>query len=162
MGQGLNTKVAQIVADALSVDIDRIKITRTATDKVPNTSATAASSGSDLNGMAALDAANQLKGRLIALICEKWGVGQEAIRFLPNRVQIGEELLSFDELIKQAYLARVHLSAAGFYKTPKIHWDRDKGKGRPFFYFAYGARGFGSHRQPVDGRICDREDRYLA
>nr|WP_321461848.1 xanthine dehydrogenase molybdopterin binding subunit [uncultured Cohaesibacter sp.] len=139
MGQGLNTKVAQIVADALSVDIDRIKITRTATDKVPNTSATAASSGSDLNGMAALDAANQLKGRLIAFICEKWGVRQESIRFLPNRVQIGEELLSFDELIKQAYLARVHLSAAGFYKTPKIHWDRDKGKGRPFFYFAYGA-----------------------
>ena len=84
MGQGLNTKVAQVVADAFQVDISRIKITRTATDKVPNTSATAASSGSDLNGMAALDAANQLKGRLITFICEKWGVGQEAIRFLPK------------------------------------------------------------------------------
>ncbi len=139
MGQGLYTKVAQVVADAFQVDIERIKIMRTATDKVPNTSATAASSGSDLNGMAALDAANQLKGRLVAFACEKWGVQEEAITFLPNRVMIGDVSLSFDELIKQAYLARVHLSAAGFYKTPKIHWNRDKGQGRPFFYYAYGA-----------------------
>ena len=139
MGQGLNTKVAQVVADALQVDIERIKITRTTTDKVPNTSATAASSGSDLNGMAALDAANQLKARLMAFMCEKWGVAEDAIAFLPNRVQIGDKSLSFNELIKQAYLARVHLSATGFYKTPKIHWDREKGQGRPFFYYAYGA-----------------------
>ena len=139
MGQGLNTKVAQVVADAFQVDVGRIKITRTTTDKVPNTSATAASSGSDLNGMAALDAANQIKGRLVAFLCEKWDVPEDEIAFLPNRVKIGEKHVSFNEVIKQAYLARVHLSASGFYKTPKIHWDREKGQGRPFFYFAYGA-----------------------
>ena len=139
MGQGLNTKVAQVVADAFQVDVGRIKITRTTTDKVPNTSATAASSGSDLNGMAALDAANQIKGRLVAFLCERWDVPEGEIAFLPNRVKIGEKHVSFNEVIKQAYLARVHLSAAGFYKTPKIHWDREKGQGRPFFYFAYGA-----------------------
>ena len=139
MGQGLNVKVAQVVADALQVDLDRIKITSTRTDKVPNTSATAASSGSDLNGMAALDAAGQIKSRLIAFACEKWNVEEEAVAFLPNRVKVGDEVLTFAQFIKQAYMARVHLSAAGFYKTPKIHWDREKGQGRPFYYFAYGA-----------------------
>ena len=139
MGQGLNVKVAQVVADAFQVDLERIKITRTATDKVPNTSATAASSGTDLNGMAALDAAEQIKARLVAFAAEKWSVSETDIQFLPNRVRIGDEELSFDALIKEAYLARVQLSAAGFYKTPKIHWDREKGEGRPFLYFAYGA-----------------------
>ncbi|WP_114009309.1 xanthine dehydrogenase molybdopterin binding subunit [Cohaesibacter intestini] len=139
MGQGLNVKVAQVVADAFQVDLERIKITRTATDKVPNTSATAASSGTDLNGMAALDAAEQIKARLIAFAAEKWSVSEKDIQFLPNRVRIGDEELAFDALIKEAYLARVQLSAAGFYKTPKIHWDREKGEGRPFLYFAYGA-----------------------
>ena len=139
MGQGLNTKVAQVVAEAFQVDLDRIKITKTTTDKVPNTSATAASSGTDLNGMAALDAAQQIKARLVSFAAEKWGVEEEAVQFLPNRVKIGDEIVSFDALIKAAYMARVHLSAAGFYKTPKIHWDREKGQGRPFYYFAYGA-----------------------
>ena len=139
MGQGLHTKVAQVVADAFQVDINRIKITRTATDKVPNTSATAASSGSDLNGMAALDAAEQIKARLVAFAVEQWGVEETDVAFLPNRVKIGKEEVAFDTFIKQAYMARVHLSAAGFYKTPKIHWDRDKGQGRPFYYFSYGA-----------------------
>ncbi|TLP48578.1 xanthine dehydrogenase molybdopterin binding subunit [Cohaesibacter sp. CAU 1516] len=139
MGQGLNVKVAQVVADAFQVDLERIKITRTATDKVPNTSATAASSGTDLNGMAALDAAEQIKARLITFAAEKWSVSEKDIQFLPNRVRIGDEELAFDALIKEAYLARVQLSAAGFYKTPKIHWDREKGEGRPFLYFAYGA-----------------------
>ncbi len=139
MGQGLNVKVAQVVADAFQVDLERIKITRTATDKVPNTSATAASSGTDLNGMAALDAAEQIKARLVAFAAEKWSVSETDIQFLPNRVRIGDEELAFDALIKEAYLARVQLSAAGFYKTPKIHWDREKGQGRPFLYFAYGA-----------------------
>ena len=139
MGQGLNTKVAQVVAEAFQVDFERIKITRTTTEKVPNTSATAASSGSDLNGMAALDAVQQIKVRLVAFACEKWGVDEAEVEFLPNAVRIGETVLSFDAFIRQAYMARVQLSAAGFYKTPKIHWDRDKGAGRPFYYFSYGA-----------------------
>ena len=139
MGQGLNTKVAQVVADAFQVDFERIKITRTTTEKVPNTSATAASSGSDLNGMAALNAAEQLKDRLVAFAAERWNADPENVRFRNNMVEIGSELVSFNDLVRQAYMARVHLSAAGFYKTPKIHWDRTAGKGRPFYYFAYGA-----------------------
>ncbi|EAV41101.1 putative xanthine dehydrogenase protein [Stappia aggregata IAM 12614] len=139
MGQGLNTKVAQVVADAFQVDFERIKITKTTTEKVPNTSATAASSGSDLNGMAALNAAEQLKERLVAFAAERWNSEPETIRFHNNMVEIGSELVSFNDLVRQAYMARVHLSAAGFYKTPKIHWDRAAGKGRPFYYFAYGA-----------------------
>ena len=139
MGQGLNTKVAQVVADAFQVDFERIKITKTTTEKVPNTSATAASSGSDLNGMAALNAVEQIKARLVEFAAGKWGVAPEAVRFLANQVHVGDEVLPFDKFIKAAYMARVQLSAAGFYKTPKIHWDRDKGQGRPFYYFAYGA-----------------------
>ncbi|NKI59575.1 xanthine dehydrogenase molybdopterin binding subunit [Labrenzia sp. PO1] len=139
MGQGLNTKVAQVVADAFQVDFERIKITKTTTEKVPNTSATAASSGSDLNGMAALNAAEQLKERLVAFAAERWNTEPETIRFHNNMVEIGSELVSFNDLVRRAYMARVHLSAAGFYKTPKIHWDRAAGKGRPFYYFAYGA-----------------------
>jgi len=139
MGQGLNTKVAQVVAEAFQVDFERIKITKTTTEKVPNTSATAASSGTDLNGMAALNAVEQIKARLVDFACDRWAVPPEAVRFEANRVLIGDEVLSFDAFIKQAYLARVQLSAAGFYKTPKIHWDRDKGQGRPFYYYAYGA-----------------------
>ncbi|MBW4983650.1 xanthine dehydrogenase molybdopterin binding subunit [Mameliella sp. CS4] len=139
MGQGLNTKVAQVVANAFQVDFERIKITKTTTEKVPNTSATAASSGSDLNGMAALNAVEQIKARLVEFAAGKWGVAPEAVRFLANQVHIGDEVLPFDTFIKAAYMARVQLSAAGFYKTPKIHWDRDKGQGRPFYYFAYGA-----------------------
>ncbi len=139
MGQGLNTKVAQVVADAFQVDFERIKITRTTTEKVPNTSATAASSGSDLNGMAALDAADQIKARLVEFAAGHWGVRPEEVRFVPGHVQVGTQLLPWEQVIKAAYMARVHLSAAGFYKTPDIHWDRAAGKGRPFYYFAYGA-----------------------
>ncbi len=139
MGQGLNTKVAQVVAEAFQVDFERIKITRTTTEKVPNTSATAASSGTDLNGMAALNAVEQIKARLVEFAAGKWKVSPDAVVFEPNQVRIGNEVLSFDAFIKQAYMARVQLSAAGFYKTPKIHWDRAAGKGRPFFYYAYGA-----------------------
>ncbi|MCK0140701.1 xanthine dehydrogenase molybdopterin binding subunit [Aliiroseovarius sp. F47248L] len=139
MGQGLNTKVAQVVAEAFQVDFERIKITKTTTEKVPNTSATAASSGTDLNGMAALNAVEQIKARLVEFAASKWDVAPDAVVFEPNQVRIGDEVLSFDAFIKQAYLARVQLSAAGFYKTPKIHWDRAAGKGRPFYYYAYGA-----------------------
>ncbi|MGS4946396.1 xanthine dehydrogenase molybdopterin binding subunit [Meridianimarinicoccus sp. RP-17] len=139
MGQGLNTKVAQVVAEAFQVDFERIKITKTTTEKVPNTSATAASSGTDLNGMAALDAVEQIKSRLIAFAADHWGVAPERVRFAANRVHVGDEALTFDAFIKKAYLARVQLSAAGFYKTPKIHWERARGQGRPFYYYAYGA-----------------------
>ncbi|MGE0500508.1 MAG: xanthine dehydrogenase molybdopterin binding subunit [Rhizobiaceae bacterium] len=139
MGQGLYVKVAQVVAEALQIDIGQVKITATTTAKVPNTSATAASSGSDLNGMAALNAANQIKERLIDFAADKYSVPVDQVVFLPNRVRIGNQEIAFADLIRQAYFARVQLSAAGFYKTPKIHWDRDKGQGRPFYYFAYGA-----------------------
>ena len=139
MGQGLNTKVSQVVADVFQIDLDRVKITATTTAKVPNTSATAASSGSDLNGMAAQNAAEQIRNRLIDFAAEKYSVDREQVVFEPNRVLIGNRRIAFDDLIKEAYLGRVHLSAAGFYKTPEIHWDRAAGKGRPFYYFAYGA-----------------------
>lgn len=139
MGQGLYTKVAQIVADEFQVDLDRIKVTATTTAKVPNTSATAASSGSDLNGMAAANAARQIKGRLVQFAVDQYKVTQEQVVFEPNIVRVGDLFIPFPEFIKAAYGARVQLSAAGFYKTPKIHWNRAEGKGRPFFYFAYGA-----------------------
>ncbi|WP_298917038.1 xanthine dehydrogenase molybdopterin binding subunit [uncultured Roseobacter sp.] len=139
MGQGLNTKVAQIAAEAFGVDFARVKITKTTTEKVPNTSATAASSGSDLNGMAALDGCEQIKARLVEFAAEKWQAKPDTIRFANNHVHIGAESVPFSDFIKQAYMARIQLSAAGFYKTPKIHWDRASGKGRPFYYYAYGA-----------------------
>ncbi|WP_183754753.1 xanthine dehydrogenase molybdopterin binding subunit [Rhizobium sp. BK181] len=139
MGQGLYTKVAQVLADSFQVDIERVKITATTTGKVPNTSATAASSGSDLNGMAAYDAARQIKERLVAFAAEKWAVPPKDVVFLPNRVRVGDKEFAFPDLIKQAYFARVQLSAAGFYKTPKIHWDRAAGRGTPFYYYSYGA-----------------------
>lgn len=139
MGQGLNTKIAQVVASELQIDFGRIKITKTSTEKVPNTSATAASSGADLNGMAAKDACDQLKARLTAFAADHWDVDAKAVQFIPNAVRVGDQIIAFDDFIKQAYMARVQLSAAGFYKTPKIHWDRASGKGHPFYYYAYGA-----------------------
>lgn len=139
MGQGLYTKVAQVIADCFQVDVEKVKITATTTGKVPNTSATAASSGTDLNGMAAFDAARQIKERLIAWAAERYGVPASEIEFLPNRVRIGAEEMPFPEFVRHAYFGRVQLSAAGFYKTPKIHWDRAAGRGTPFYYYAYGA-----------------------
>jgi xanthine dehydrogenase large subunit len=139
MGQGLNVKVAQVVAEEFQVDIGRIKVTATTTAKVPNTSPTAASSGSDLNGMAARNAAAAIKARLTRFLAERHQAESGEVRFLPNRIRVRQHELSFDEAIGEAYRARVHLSAAGFYATPKIQWDRPSGKGRPFFYFAYGA-----------------------
>lgn len=139
MGQGLYVKVAQVVADAFNVDIERVKITATTTEKVPNTSATAASSGSDLNGMAAYDAARQIKERLIDFAMRQFEVAREEVEFLPNQVRVGKDIVPFDTLVRAAYYDRVQLSAAGFYKTPDIHWDREAGRGRPFYYYAYGA-----------------------
>ncbi len=139
MGQGLYIKVAQVVAEEFQVDVDQVRITATTTGKVPNTSATAASSGSDLNGKAAQAAARTIKARLVEFAAGHWGVPEAQIEFLPGRVRVGNQEILFRELIWQAYLGRVSLSATGFYKTPKIHWDRASGRGHPFFYFAYGA-----------------------
>ncbi|MBI3442078.1 MAG: xanthine dehydrogenase molybdopterin binding subunit [Proteobacteria bacterium] len=122
MGQGLHIKVAHAVADEFGIGIDRVKITATSTGKVPNTSATAASSGSDLNGKAAQAAARTVKDRLTAFAAS-----------------IGKENLPFKELVQLAYANRISLSSTGFYKTPKIDWDRQAARGRPFFYFSYGA-----------------------
>ncbi|HEY9536732.1 MAG TPA: xanthine dehydrogenase molybdopterin binding subunit, partial [Kiloniellaceae bacterium] len=139
MGQGLYTKVAQVVAQAFQVDIDRVRITATSTGKVPNTSATAASSGSDINGMAALAACNTIQGRLVDFAAEHWGVPESQVEFLPGFVRVGNQKVVFADFIEAAYMARVSLSSTGFYKTPKIHWDRKAGKGRPFYYYSYGA-----------------------
>ncbi|MCC9620909.1 xanthine dehydrogenase molybdopterin binding subunit [Thalassospira sp. MA62] len=139
MGQGLFIKVAQVVAEEFQIDLDQIKITATNTGKVPNTSATAASSGADMNGMAARDAAMTIKNRLIEFAAEKYGVAQTSVRFAPGKVMIGDQAeITFSDLIKQAYMARVSLSATGYYATPKIHYDRETASGRPFYYFAYG------------------------
>ena len=139
MGQGLYTKVAQVVAEEFQVGIDRIKCTAADTGKVPNTSATAASSGSDLNGMAARAAAAVIRQRLTEFASEKYAVPAAEISFTPAGVKIGEELVDFSELTDQAYLARVSLSSTGYYRTPKIGYDPNTLTGRPFFYFAYGA-----------------------
>jgi xanthine dehydrogenase large subunit len=139
MGQGLFTKVAQVVAEEFQADISRVKITATTTGKVPNTSATAASAGSDLNGMAAQHAARTIKRRLAEFLAERHQTTPETVEFLPGRIRVAETELSFESAIQQAYMARVPLSATGFYATPKISWDKAEGKGRPFFYFAYGA-----------------------
>lgn len=139
MGQGLHTKVAQVVAEEFQIDLDRVKITATTTGKVPNTSATAASSGTDLNGQAALLAARTIKERLGDFAAEHWSVPRDQVVFLPNRVRVGNQEIPFRALVWQAYMGRVSLSSTGFYKTPKIHWDRAAGRGRPFYYFAYGA-----------------------
>jgi xanthine dehydrogenase large subunit len=123
MGQGLMIKVAQVVADVFKVPIEAVKVSATRTDKVPNTSATAASSGSDLNGMAAKEAAETIKRRLDDFAATR-----------PESTS-----WSFAELCRNAHLARISLAATGYYATPKIHYDRAAHRGRPFLYFAYGA-----------------------
>ena len=139
MGQGLNVKVAQVVAEVFQVDIDRIQITATNTDKVPNTSPTAASSGADLNGKAAQNAAQTIKQRLIEFAARHYQVTEEDVEFKNGQVRIRDQYVSFDELIQQAYFGQVSLSSTGFYRTPKIYYDRSQARGRPFYYFAYGA-----------------------
>ena len=139
MGQGLNTKVAQIVAEVLQVDISRIQIPATNTDKVPNTSPTAASSGADLNGKAAQNAAETLKQRLVDFLVREYKVTPEDVEFRNSQVRVRDLFLSFEEVIQKAYFGQVSLSSTGFYRTPKIFYNRDKAAGRPFYYFAYGA-----------------------
>jgi xanthine dehydrogenase large subunit len=139
MGQGLFTKVAQIVAEEFKVDVDTVGVSATRTDKVPNTSPTAASSGTDLNGKAAQNAAKIIKQRLIAFAVEHFKVTEDAVVFARNQLHIGDKMLSFAEFIQLAYSNRVSLSSTGYYKTPKIYFDRSSAKGRPFFYYATGA-----------------------
>jgi len=139
MGQGLFTKVAQVVAEEFQIDIDKVKITGTTTAKVPNTSATAASSGSDLNGMAAQVAARTIKDRLIEYAAERYKVPKDQVVFAANRVRIGNDEKRFSDLVGEAYLARISLSSTGFYATPGISYDRESARGTPFYYFAYGA-----------------------
>ena len=139
MGQGLNTKVAQVVAHELGVGFERVRCTATDTHKVANTSATAASTGADLNGKAAQDAARQLRERLAAFIGAREGVPAEAVRFANDSVLAGDRCLAYDDVVRDAYFARVQLWSDGFYATPGLHWDREAMQGRPFFYFAYGA-----------------------
>jgi xanthine dehydrogenase large subunit len=139
MGQGLFQKVAQVVAEEFGIGMDRVRITATTTDKVPNTAPTAASSGSDLNGMAARIASRQIRDRMAEVAGELFGVPAAEVAFRDGRVFAGNESMGFADLAKACHVARVQLSAAGYYKTPKVVWDRARAQGRPFFYFAWGA-----------------------
>ena len=139
MGQGLYTKIGQIVAAELGLPLAHIEVTSTRTDKVPNTSPTAASSGTDLNGQAARNAALTIKQRLIDHIVESYQVESEDVVFSDGKVSWPSHSMSFAELTQQAYLARISMSATGYYRTPKIHYDRQQAKGNPFFYYSCGA-----------------------
>ncbi|WP_226015832.1 xanthine dehydrogenase molybdopterin binding subunit [Novosphingobium sp. FKTRR1] len=139
MGQGLYIKIAQVVADVFAVPVAMVRITATRTDKVPNTSATAASSGADLNGMAAQDAALKIRERMVAFLARTHGCAADDVAFTPDGVRVGGELLRFADACRKVWMGRVSLSATGFYATPDIHYDRATHKGHPFYYFAYGA-----------------------
>ncbi len=139
MGQGLFQKVAQVAASRFGIPLDLVKITATDTAKVPNTSATAASSGSDLNGMAVKAACDTIRDRMAEFLAERHQAEASDVIFSDGHVEVGEARYTFQEVAAMAYQGRISLSATGFYKTPKIEWDRIKGQGRPFFYFAYGA-----------------------
>ena len=139
MGQGLYIKVAQVVADELGVPVSAIRINAADTSKVPNASATAASSGSDMNGKAAQFAARKIRNRLTEFAARHFSVKESEIDFEAGRVSVGSQNLDFAELVQLAWFDRVSLSATGFYRTPKINYDRSTFSGRPFFYYAYGA-----------------------
>lgn len=139
MGQGLHTKVAQIVADELGVPLHRVLATASDTSKVPNASATAASAGTDLNGRAAQFAARNIRDNLAQFVCGLDGCGAGAIRFEQGQVHSPTVTRSFDEVVRLAYANRIQLWSDGFYRTPKIHYDKTTLTGRPFYYFAYGA-----------------------
>ena len=139
MGQGLYVKIAQVVSEVFQIDLETIKISATSTAKVPNTSATAASSGSDLNGMAALDAAMRIRDRMSGVAAAHFGVSDSEIRFADNRVYAGNRSMTFAELAHRTWQERVSLSASGFYRTPDLNWDSAVMRGNPFYYFTYGA-----------------------
>jgi xanthine dehydrogenase large subunit len=139
MGQGLFQKIAQVAAHRFGVDADQVKITATDTGKVPNTSATAASSGTDLNGMAVAQACDIIRDRIAACLAHLHQVPVDQIGFVDGQVHVGDTAIPFAEAVQTAYLNRTSLSATGFYRTPDLSWDRIKGAGTPFFYFAQGA-----------------------
>ncbi len=139
MGQGLFTKVAQVVASELGLPLSAIRVSTTDTSKVPNTSASAASASADLNGKAAQAAAQTIRERLTQFVSESFAVAESEVSFRDGQVLIGRKQLTFTEVVQQAYRARISLSATGFYRTPKIQYDKNTLQGRPFFYFAYGA-----------------------
>jgi xanthine dehydrogenase large subunit len=139
MGQGLYTKVAQVVAEVFGISLDKVRICATSTGKVPNTSPTAASSGSDLNGMAAKRAAEEIRDNIANLLARDWRVPKVKIVFRDGMVTGGSKSMSFAEACTRTHQARLPLSATGYYATPKITWDRAKAHGRPFLYFSYGA-----------------------
>ena len=139
MGQGLFRKVSQVAAASFGVDVANIAITATDTGKVPNTSATAASSGSDLNGMAVKAACDTIRARMAEFLAREHQTVPAKVHFEDGRVFVGGDEMSFAEAVSRCYMGRVSLSSTGFYATPKLSWDRKAGRGRPFFYFAYGA-----------------------
>ncbi|MYN08267.1 xanthine dehydrogenase molybdopterin binding subunit [Pseudoduganella aquatica] len=139
MGQGINTKVLQVVAHELGLDMEHVRITATDTSKVANTSATAASTGADLNGKAAQDAARQIRERLAAYAVKLYGGDTAEVLFFDNKIHVNGHTVPFPELVQKAYLARVQLWSDGFYATPHLHWDPKTMNGHPFSYYAYGA-----------------------
>jgi xanthine dehydrogenase large subunit len=139
MGQGLNTKVAMVVAHELGVSLARVRCTATDTEKVANTSATAASTGADLNGKAAQDAARQIRERLAACAARRHGGSAQDVRFADDKVHVNGRVIAFDTLVGEAYIDREQLWSDGFYATPGLSWNRETMTGHPFFYFAYGA-----------------------
>ncbi|BCO26392.1 xanthine dehydrogenase molybdenum-binding subunit XdhA [Rhodoferax lithotrophicus] len=139
MGQGLHTKVAQIVADELGVPLHRVRASASDTSKIPNASATAASAGTDLNGRAAQFAARHVRDNLAAFVCGLDGVGAGAVQFAGGQVITPKATRSFEVVVALAYANRIQLWSDGFYRTPKIHYDKTTLTGRPFYYFAYGA-----------------------
>ena len=139
MGQGLNTKVAMVVAHELGVSISRVRCTATDTEKVANTSATAASTGADLNGKAAQDAARKVRERLARCAARRHGGKAEDVRFERDKVHVNGRAIAFDTIVGEAYIDREQLWSDGFYATPGLSWDRETMTGNPFFYFAYGA-----------------------
>ena len=139
MGQGVNTKVCQVVAHELGIGLARVRATATDTSKVANTSATAASTGADLNGKAAQDAARTIRRRLAEFAAKTYGGEAAAVSFANGQIHVNHQVLPFEELVRKAYLARVQLWSDGFYATPGLHWDPKTMRGNPFSYFSYGA-----------------------
>ena len=139
MGQGLHTKVAQLVADELGVDLQRVLATASDTSKIPNASATAASAGTDLNGRAAQFAARHVRDNLAQFVGGLDGCGAGAVQFAAGQVRSPKASRSFESVVKMAYANRIQLWSDGFYRTPKIHYDKETLTGRPFYYFSYGA-----------------------
>ncbi|HME10513.1 MAG TPA: xanthine dehydrogenase molybdopterin binding subunit [Bryobacteraceae bacterium] len=139
MGQGVHTKIQQVAARSLGVKMEAVRIMQTRTDKVPNTSASAASASTDLNGAAVLDACRQIQARLVPVAARLLEANEESVRFEAGRVAAGEKSISFAQVVEAAYRQRVALFAQGFYRTPEIHFDPKTATGKPFHYFAYGA-----------------------